>query len=113
MWGGFAIFWEYSAFHSNAPVFMKIWGVPFVLVGLYLMAGRFLVDAWVRRRITYGVTNHRVIVVAGSRRSRVVSHAISQLDRIDLAEHRDGTGTIFLDGRRIGLHSKDWHRDNV
>ena len=113
MWCGFAVVWTYNVFHSNAPIFMKIWGVPFVLIGLYLLVGRFFVDAHVRQRISYGLTDQRVIVLGGLWRSRMASHSLSKLDRIELAEHRDGTGTVYLDGKKISLHSMDWSRDNV
>lgn len=46
--GGFTIFWEATALSlATAPLFMKLFGAAFVLVGLYFVAGRFLLDAWI------------------------------------------------------------------
>ena len=46
MFAGFSVFWEASVLAgTNSPTFMKLWGVPFLLIGLYLVVGRFLVDA--------------------------------------------------------------------
>src|SRR3954471_6987431 len=50
MWGGFAIFWEAAAFAGGTPFFFKLWGIPFVLVGVYFIAGRFVVKARRKRQ---------------------------------------------------------------
>ncbi len=54
LWFGFAIFWEYSAVSGGTPLFFRLWGVPFLLVGLYISLGRFFVDArtYERTRLT-------------------------------------------------------------
>ena len=49
MWGGFAIFLETTAFSAEAPFPFALFGLPFVCVGLFIIFGRFLVDAWFRR----------------------------------------------------------------
>ena len=68
MWGGFGNFWEWSGQHmGRAPDFFTLWGIPFVLAGLYLIAGRFFVDAWVQARTSYAVTCQRVLI-CGRRR---------------------------------------------
>jgi hypothetical protein len=62
IWCGFAIFWETSVLQTNAPLFMKLFGAAFVLIGLYFVAGRFLLDAWVRSGTQYAVTRKRVLI---------------------------------------------------
>lgn len=94
MWGGFAIFWEYSVWTSKAPFFFRLWGVPFVLVGLYFMVGRFFVDAQARSRTWYGLTNQRVIIVSGLTSREVKSLQLRTLSDVTLSERSDATGTI-------------------
>ena len=71
MWGGFAIFWETMVLFARPQSGRQVrfssvlWGIPFVLVGLYMMFGRFLVDARRRDHTCYGVTDRRVIIVTG------------------------------------------------
>jgi hypothetical protein len=71
LWGGFAIFWEAGVlgYWGNGPrsgspsLFMVIWGIPFVVMGQYMIWGRFLHDAWLKTRTYYAVTNRRVLVL--------------------------------------------------
>ena len=67
MWGGFSFFWEFKAVSSGGPLFFDLWGVPFVLVGLYMIVGRFFYEAMLRSRTYYGLTNERVIIISGLR----------------------------------------------
>jgi hypothetical protein len=94
LWGGFAIFWEATAILSGAPIFFWLWGLPFVLVGLYLIFGRFFTDARARATIFYGVTNDRIIIASGKHGKRVQSLSLSTLGDISLDERADGSGTI-------------------
>jgi hypothetical protein len=94
MWGGFAIFWEVSAFNRHAPLFFRLWGLPFVLIGLYLIAGRFFVDAWQRGRAYYGLTNQRVLLVSSGFQRQVKSLSLKTLPEVTLTERGDRSGTI-------------------
>lgn len=98
LWGGFAIFWEVMAFQDKAPLFFRFWGMPFVLVGLYLIAGRFIWDARRRARTSYAVTDRRLLLVSGSRSQVTTSLSLRTLPAITLAERADGSGDIVFDG---------------
>ena len=99
MWGGFAIFWESQAVNTNGPVFMKLWGIPFVLIGLYLIGGRFFWDAWVRSKQIYALTNQRLMILRGQ---SVSSSNLRSLPQLNLTMRKDGLGTIDFGQPRMG-----------
>jgi hypothetical protein len=94
LWCGFAIFWEVGVLSSPAPTFFRLWGIPFVIVGLYLVFGRFITDACRRANTCYGVTPKRILILSGIVTRSVKTIQIQSLDEMELKEHRDGTGTI-------------------
>lgn len=98
LWGGFAIFWEAGVLHMGGPnaAFMSIWGIPFVLLGLYLIAGRFFIDARIRARTFYGLTDRRAIIISGLFSRTVNSLPLRTLSDISLQERSDRSGTILL-----------------
>lgn len=102
LWGGFAIFWEWgvtghigNSQHSHgAPAFFVLWGIPFVLIGQYLIWGRFLYTAWRKGRTFYAVTNKRVLVVSTGMSRKVIDGYFRNLDSAALSVRSDGVGTI-------------------
>jgi hypothetical protein len=102
MWGGFAIFWECSVIATKAPLLFKLWGIPFVAVGIYIIFGRFYTDAKQRARTFYGVTTDRVLIVSGVRTRAVQSLSLRTLTDVSMTEKADGSGTIML-GPNFGL----------
>lgn len=94
LWGGFAIFWNFGVWSSNAPMFFRIWGIPFLVVGLYIIVGRFFVDAWQRSKTYYGVTNERIIIVSGVFSKNVKSLNLKTLTDISISERNDFSGTV-------------------
>jgi len=96
LWCGFAIFWESSVITKGAPFFFMLWGIPFVLVGLYIVFGRFFVDARTRGRTFYGVTSERIIIVSGLFSRQTKSLPLRTLSDISLTECSDRSGSITL-----------------
>jgi Bacterial PH domain len=96
LWGGFAVFWETSALTTNAPLLFKLWGIPFVLIGLYITVGRFFIDAQRRANTKYGITEDRIIIKSGIFRPELKSLNIKTLSDITLTQKKDNSGTITL-----------------
>ena len=104
MFAGFAVFWEMSVMRApNPPVFMLLWGIPFLLMGLYMVAGRFVVDAWARRGITYAVTDKRILILRTGAFAKFTAMTFDQLPSVSLTEHAGGRGTI-----RFGQEQSAW-----
>jgi hypothetical protein len=94
LWAGFAVIWEMGAISGGAPFFFMLWGIPFLLVGAYITVGRFFVDAYIRSKTRYGVTNERVLMIGGLINRTVRTLPLRSLPEIALEERRDGSGTI-------------------
>jgi hypothetical protein len=103
IWCGFAIFWEATVLHTNAPGFFALWGIPFVAVGLYFVVGRFLVDAWVRRGTSYGLTDRRVLISKPAPFGSFTAISLNQLPNAQISESASGRGTI-----RFGQSAPIW-----
>lgn len=88
LWGGFAIFWNAMVWlapsiaspGSNPDWFFKLWGLPFLVVGLYVIAGRFFHDAHIRKNLFYAVTDQRILTLRGS---KIVSLDVYRLPRLE------------------------------
>ncbi len=104
MWGGFAIFWEVTVLQHETPGFFALWGIPFVLVGIYLIVGRFFVDAWQRARTYYVLTNQRAMIVCGIINRQIKSLPLRTMSDVTLTERADGSGSIAL-GPSAGRYS--------
>jgi hypothetical protein len=102
LWGGFAIFWEMGAlgYWGNGPkggtpsIFMSLWGIPFIVIGQYVIWGRFFYDGWLKRRTYYAVTSRRILVIQEGWKQKTSWMYITAVPTIE----REGsmTGTIWF-----------------
>jgi hypothetical protein len=103
VWAGFVFFWELAALAGGVGCF-GIWGIPFVLVGIYMTVGRFVVDSYIRRNTYYGLTNERVIVASGLLRSETKSLNLRTASDITMSQRANGVGTITFGA--VQVHAK-------
>jgi len=111
LWGGFAVFWESSVLATDAPFFFKLWGIPFVLAGIYMIIGRFFIDAKKRENTIYGITTDRIVIKSGVFSTDIKSLNIKTLSDITINQKSDNSGTITLgptDMRYSMMQGMEW-----
>lgn len=96
LWCGFAVFWLISVIRAEAPIFFILWGVPFVLIGIYFVIGRFIVEARQRASTSYALTTERVLIVSGFLSKKVKSLNLKTLNDLSLTENGNGYGTVIF-----------------
>ncbi|HEY4082173.1 MAG TPA: PH domain-containing protein [Burkholderiaceae bacterium] len=94
LWAGFAVFWLVSARKSGAPLHFVLFGVPFVLVGVYIVIGRFFVESLQRQKTFYAVTPQRIIIASGVVVRKVKSLPLKTISELSISERSDGAGTV-------------------
>lgn len=94
LWGGFAIFWTVAVTRSDGWV--GLLGLPFLIIGLFGIFGRFYWDSATRRRTVYGVTSQRLIIIRRGRRLAMSSTNLDQLGSLELKERSHGRATILF-----------------
>ena len=103
LWCGFAIFWELSVLKQGGPAFFTLWGIPFVALGIYVVLGRFFVDAASRAHTYYGLTDERAVILSGLLNRQTKSLPLRAMSDVTLTERADGSGTITL-GPSMGMY---------
>jgi hypothetical protein len=97
IWCGFVIFWETTVLSlRRAPLFFKLFGAVFVLIGLYFVVGRFLLDASVRSGTQYALTNKRVLIARSWPFAKFTALSLNRLPETSLVEGANGRGTIHF-----------------
>ena len=92
MWGGFAIFWESLALSGKShDLFFTLWGIPFVVIGQYIIWGRFVHKYLRRKRTYYAVTNQRTLVLTTLFGTNLKTYFLHQV----LSLQRQGRSVLF------------------
>lgn len=113
VWGGFALFWEAGVLGlvhldsrhpaNHPPLFMAVFGIPFVLIGLYMIFGRFFYDAASRHRTWYGITNRRLVILKTLFGTKILSYDFATLTNLNVVERGDRSGDVLFGTPAFGL----------
>jgi hypothetical protein len=85
-----------------------IFMLMFVIIGLFALFGRFLVDAWIRRGTQYALTDRRILISRPAPFRAFIAVGLAQLPDVQLNERGDGSGTI-----RFGPGRSLWSRQGL
>ena len=98
VWCAFVGTWLLPASRTRGSPVDLLFGVLFAAYGLYMLVGRFFVDAAARARTFYGLTATRVVIVSGLLTRTVHSVDLAATHDLVRRERADGTGSIsFVD----------------
>ena len=101
LWTGFVAFWNVEVWREgNWP--LEIWGAPFLIIGFYWLIARFFVDAWVRRRMQYFVTDRRIIIWRSGWRGNMKTVSLGLPPLLVMKERSNGSGDLRFDLLRFG-----------
>jgi hypothetical protein len=112
LWCGLVIFWTMGATRASGfgPLLVSAF---FLCLGLYMLVGRFVVDAWIRRDLRYAVTNRRVLIARPAPFSKFTALNLEQLPEADLKERTNGRGTNSFRATSAGMGTLPNHRSGV
>ncbi len=92
-WFGFAVFWTVTA--SAAGGFFGLFGIPFLLIGGYMLYTLFIGQKKQLEQTVYAVTDRRAIILYTDRRGTgCTEFLISRLSNITMDEVDGTVGTI-------------------
>lgn len=100
VWAGFAIGWEIATIVMGAGLLFQLWGIPFVLVGLYMLLGRFFHDKWYRARTFYGLTADELVIKRPKKMELLPLHSLRS---VEIQEEKNGRGSLSF---KLGQTSK-------
>ena len=87
---------------------MQLWGVPFVLVGLWLLTSP-LWEYWRARRTIYVVSNQRLLILNGLLRPSRRSFAPTDIGSVEVVTGHDGVGSIIFSRERESDGEGGWN----
>lgn len=108
-WLGFGLVFGWASFRADsvyAQLFGLFFGVFSLLIGFYLVIGKYFIDARVRANTVYGLTDRRVAIISKNPSPALFLIDFENITSVRLKRERDGEGTIDM-GTDITVYSGD------
>jgi len=96
----FALFWISMAIKAGP---FALFGVPFVLIGLYFVGGRFIINEIMKKKTAYVITNKAIIRKRGS---RVDIWYGTELSNMQVFSHKNGTTSFIFSRVNVNYHGR-------
>jgi hypothetical protein len=94
------LFCTVLVFMMRSVLVVSVWFlpffIPFILVGLLFLFGRYFIDAHLRKKTYYALSNKRIIIKSNAMYKKIRSVDLAALSKIEYEEERDRSGTIDL-----------------
>ncbi len=100
VWGSFAFYWEGLVVwqsiikDTGMPLIFPIWGIPFVLAGMYFIFGRFIYKKIKKDKTWYFLTNKRAIIYCNLGEKNINTANLSSTSTYNISTQSNGYGTI-------------------
>ncbi len=118
LWGLIVLGWETTVIVNDSTrntILFPLFGIPFVILAIYLLVVRLFVRRWMRARTVYVVTDQRAISIVPSLwggREHSSTIWLASHPNVKQSIRRDGSGTIyigsFLFSRRWAAGDPSW-----
>jgi hypothetical protein len=91
-WSAMALYGTSSLVLSRPTLMSVVFGTVFGLAAVFFVAGRFVIDAWIRSRTLYAVTTRRALEIRATFTQKLITAPIG--GSVILKDSRRGRGTL-------------------
>ena len=97
-WTAFALLLEGSVIMSEAPLIYCVFGVPFVLIGIFLLYSSFFSNVFAKGKTSYVVTNKKLMIKVDN---DIEIYMPDELPPMKIKLYKMVMERLFLAGKRI------------
>lgn len=96
VWCGGVIILEILALGSQRPnsILVKLFWIPFVCIGLYMLVGRFIHMWYIRKHTWYALTSKRILILNSK---NIVVLPYQKISYLDKRVNYEGRGTLYFE----------------